>query len=488
MISWLRKQLANRRLLKVLVWLTVFCLGGFYLVIGFFRRFSRQRVAGAFDVAGYEISREELRRRVDEEIQRVNFIKQRFGAAADMVMQMYELTGSPEERARKTIIREKLLLDVADAAGVHISEAYIRQRMADPEFIMRIAGDIVPYKFVSKTGINYNALFAVLQKRGMSAQCFEDLIEERMRSILVLDLLVAGTYVPRDTAQEYYDRDYRSRKYAIIKVPIDPYVKKAQEAQVDAATLKKFFDEANKRNFAYWKPEKRAGSVLTFNAPSEEFKKAVDHMILQRGVPFDEFVKKHKGVRQSYGPAESGRDRTALKLFELKPGGRAVIRGDKQIMIVELERIEPRAEQSFDTVAKKVRADYDHMVASQALMRDLELLKKAQEPERKNLIAKLHAQQSTTDFISPQNREQLEKLHKQNLPLAALMRLSRRGQTETATDAQYGYAIEIADFAPLNEKDFAEKRFELMRALDAQESARIEATFVASLEKNAKIT
>lgn len=488
MISLLRRKLLNQRLMKVMIWLTVFALGGFGFVFTLFRRAARQQSNVFIEAGGYEITQADLRRKVDEEVQKVNMIKQQFGPSAEIVLRMYGLTGSPEERAKKALIRQKLLSGVADSESLKLSDEYIAKKMTDSAFVMRIMSDFIPYRFATASGINYKDLFAMLQRRGISAYCFEKVLEERVKAATVESLVSAGTYVPRDVLQEYYDGAYRRRKFSILKVPLDSYITNAQNRSVDETVLKNFFVESNKNHRAYWQPEKRSGVVWTFNAPSGDFKKEADNILLQYGQPFDTFVKKFGGVRQPVGPVELNGDRIVRKLFELKQGGRGVIIENKNGLIVELQHIDPRIEQPFESVKKKVRADYDRLTASNEATKDLEAFKRADSAVRKNLSAKLNARLTTTDFISPQNRENWQALQKEKLPIGKLVSLSHVGQSATAVDDKYGYFMELTEFEPLDVKDFDAKRFELLHALDAEENAQTEAAFVASLEKNAKIT
>ncbi len=502
MISTIRKNF-SKQAFNIVIWITILSLGGGIFIGGLFRRFMRTGDTGVSFVDGYEISIREFQRKVGQEQRRESYMRQQFGANASAFLEALGFGGKPEDRALKALTEQKLLLACADKLGLRLSPDYVSNQLENPYFALQIMGDMIPAGAVSPQGVNYRDLLKLLQRQGVSARCLEEVVEERIKGQLVLQFAQGAAYVPIARVRDEFDRAYRAKKLSLIKVPIADYLAQAKKVSLDTAALEKFFQEANQRNHHYWSLEKRSGSVWTFDHIPDDFL-AEGEQVLVSG--FDEFVKKYQGAASPLGPValpeeSQGAPDNVLtrKLFSLKDiGERAIfVTGEgkeRRGFVVELTKVDPRAEQPLSTIRGPVEQDYYLAQAAQALANDLTTIKGLDASGRQAWINEHKALGATsfdTDFIEPDKKDSpvwasLEKEGLQRQQVSQLLSLPV-GQSKTVLTPQAGYVIGVKELAELDIEKFNQKKPELFNTLMRKEGEQVAQGFIASLEKNAKI-
>lgn len=494
MIGAIRRKF-GKQAYNFVIWLTIFSLFGGIFVTGLFRKFSGVPSSTVAEVNGYEIGYREFQRRVTQEDHQISQIRQQFGKNAQMLLDAYGLSGSTEERVLKSLTTQKLLLSAADKMGIHLSPAYVSAQLKDPAKARSLLSDMVPPSFFTPSGVNYRDLLKGLARQGLSASCVEQALEERLKQQIVVNMASQSAYVPESLIRDAFNKVYRPRKLLIIKVPLAPYLKTEQAVQVKDDVLKEFYEETKNRSRRFWKPEKRSGRSWMFDMSSlpKEFVQEGEKASQQGGAALDEFVKKYKGVLSMLPMAERSQEKVSQELFKLKPGAYAVgqleAKGANKAKgyIVELGTIEPEALLDFAAVKAKVAEEYARSQAAHKLVDDLGVLEGLDMAKRAAWVGTHKATEKTTGFIAFNKPEEFKELAKEGLPTNRLLELEEKGDRITVTTPQDGYMVELVEFGPFDENFFKEKKSDLAKSLEREETGRVTLDFIASLEKNAKI-
>lgn len=488
MISYLRRALANKLVFRIVIWSTVLALGGSMFVVGMFKRFGRNLQSVPEIVNGYEITHWELRRKTEQENQRINFIRRQYGNQADMVMRMQGLSETNvQEHALAALRQQKLLVYAADTLGVELSPDYIGQKLGDKDFVLMFMGDYLSPNMISGDTINYNALYKILQRQGLSPACFENIVDERLKGVAVLNMVNGASYVPQSDVLDLYNSFYRRKKFFVVKMPLASFIKQVEAKPVDETALKAFFNATQQK---YTKPAKRTGTYWTFPNISEQFKQDVRAAVSQDDAAFTAFVAKYKGVKQALGPTTFRADALTKALFDIPAGKRGAFVEGKQGFVVQTNSVEPQVQMNYDQVKDQVKRDYYRSQASARASNELEALKHMSKKDLQAWIAghsTYGITTSMTEFLDQHKEEGWKNLKELGGSLYQVMMMAHEGQTVVALAGDNAYVVQLEQLEAVDPKDFEAKKAELKMTLGNMEVGRWMAGFVASLEKNATI-
>ena len=203
-------------------------------------------------------------RRLYQETERYNMLRQQLGAQADLYLKALGM-GDPKTMAIGSLIQEALLDQEAAKIGIVVSPEFIREKLQDFAYITQDLGDVIPFYVLDQHGVDITRLNYYLAQQRLTMQDFEDRIENKIKRSVLLTMLEAAVYVPKAQISDYYKRHYLGREYSVVELPFDKYLKKAQEKSLTDDEITQYFEKENKK---YWAPETRSISLFTFDPKS----------------------------------------------------------------------------------------------------------------------------------------------------------------------------------------------------------------------------
>ena len=246
---------------RAVLWLTLFSLGAGFLFsfVRFSGKFKANTVA---TVNGLDIEAMEFRRKYAEVHQSIQQIRQMYGPQAEMVLKMYGLDSKPEEFVQESLITEKVMQSTADQLGAEVSKEYLQAKLRDPLFVREYLGNLIPPQAIMGGTLDVAALKYNLQRLGMTEAEFEEALYETMKRVLLEQLIEGSLYIPHGLVKQAYEQRFLKRKFAVLSVALDDYLKKVPAAQSDA-DIQAYY-ENNKAQYRI--PEKRSGKQWLFDA------------------------------------------------------------------------------------------------------------------------------------------------------------------------------------------------------------------------------
>jgi parvulin-like peptidyl-prolyl isomerase len=213
-----------------------------------------------------EITHQEYERRLARETERIALLRQQYGGQAlDALLEGLGLA-NPQVTAINTLIEEKLVNRVAQDLNLDVSPALIKQKLSDPSAILDEFSEILPFGVIDQQGaIDMPSLNRWLQQRGMTFTDFEHSLEEALKRKIVYDLVGATAYVSPAEAKDYFAATYLRRKYDVLRLPFERYLKKVSAKPLSHEEVETFFVRENKATKKYWVPEKRSGFYWKFS-------------------------------------------------------------------------------------------------------------------------------------------------------------------------------------------------------------------------------
>lgn len=262
MISEIRSALKTQGF-RVILWVVIISM-----IIGYTIVSREGNIQKSFlQINRHDISRAAFEQQLHKENERIQLLRQSFGAEqADLYLNLLGMS-DPKILAFNSIVRETLLNDVAKKMNLDLSEHFIVQQLQNPSFVMNSLLDLVPVYIFDQHGvINKDKLNQYLRYTGQSMGQFEESLENILKRIFVTEIIGTAAYIMPEAIMEYFTQFYRGKQFEVVKVPLAIFEKKFNAQQVDEQTLKNFFDQENKRYQRYMLPEKRAGKALVFDA------------------------------------------------------------------------------------------------------------------------------------------------------------------------------------------------------------------------------
>jgi SurA N-terminal domain/PPIC-type PPIASE domain len=256
MISSLRRQ-AQQGNLKFFLWLVLFSMVGgvVVLLIEPLRRSSR----GAVDIAtvnGLKISLPEFRRRFLYIENIIANIRQLYGDQSSLFAGL-----NGKQMALDNLIQEKLLQSASDKLGIKVSSEYAENKLKDQSFVQQNLASVIPPNVMDNGVISLTLLNKYLTYMGITEQEFETQIEQALARSLFIELAKATVYIPDIAVKEYYNKQFRKKRFASLTLDLDDYLKKVDASSINDTEIKTYFD-AHKDQYRV--PEKRKALLWTF--------------------------------------------------------------------------------------------------------------------------------------------------------------------------------------------------------------------------------
>ncbi len=261
MIGSIRKHIQKRGT-KIIIWLILLSLAGgsFFSLIRFSRRFGS--VDALATVNEYDIGLMEYRRKFISIAHFIQEIRRLYGPQADEALKLWGLSDKPEQAVLENLIQEKALQSSADALGGRVSREYMTNKLKDPLFVRNFLADLVPQQALAGGTLNVEMLRYNLERQGMSEADFEEAVTAAVQRYLLDRLVESSVYVPTSALKELYMRAYAKKKFGIISLSLEEYLKKARTQKLSQEEIATFF---NAHKEAYRVPEQRTARLWTFS-------------------------------------------------------------------------------------------------------------------------------------------------------------------------------------------------------------------------------
>lgn len=481
---------------KYIVWalLIIFTFSGTGVFINLFMRRQGNSVAL---INGYTITQLELRNKTLMLDQYIKDLRQQFGQHADYFLQMLGFTENPEEMAFKQLVREKLLMSVADGLGLkHLAPIYVEQKLMDPSFTMQHLSFLVPPALYGEKGeLNENMLMQYLHRQNISYTDFEEQVEAALKQFFVFSLLSSTIFIAQESVKSAFAQEKGIRNFSILTVDLEDYV--VQQKKPTQQELREYFSHHNIANKRYWTQETRSGKAWKFEsatygvAPDQFVRRFTDdaRRVIGQHSPaaLEEFIKKHGGKpvsltkNQIFNPDSL----PIAKLFSLKTGQTGTTVGLQEGYLVTLESIQERKMRSFEEVAAEVERDYIQEKAAQALTKEVADLMKSFSVESFEKFMKAKALKPQKLIVHASEWNQAEKV---GLPVGRMEKMIHPGYA-IAHPTREGIKIVVLnsfEFGNMSSITAAEKET-IVKRLGKEETQLIAASFIASLQNNATI-
>jgi len=203
---------------------------------------------------------------------------------------------------------------------------------------------------------------------------------------------------------------------------------------------------------------------------------------------FEEFAKAKGAKSSKIDLMANDNSLTAQKLFGIKKEYGIDSYVDDKAVAVQLTRIEKSHAPSFDSVKNKVEEDLYKQRAFEKMKSEV---KKAKQESSSlsfdKLKDKFDVTLRSTPWIDSGDRAEIDKLQKENIPAKALFEIEREDSVSDILTEKTGYLIKLDHIEPFNQESFENKKIALKDELLRKRRQELEAGFIASLKKNAKI-
>ena len=150
----------------------------------------------------------------------------------------------------------------ADQLGAEVSKEYLQAKLRDPLFVREYLGNLIPPQAIMGGTLDVASLKYNLQRLGMNEAEFEEALYETMKRVLLEQLIEGSLYIPHGMVKQAYEQRFLKRKFAVLSVALDDYLKKVPAAQSEA-DIQAYY-ESNKAQYRI--PEKRSGKQWLFDA------------------------------------------------------------------------------------------------------------------------------------------------------------------------------------------------------------------------------
>jgi|GEM_PF-3682016 len=197
----------------------------------------------------------------------------------------------------KGLIKESLLHQAALKAPLYVSYDFIQEKMADPR----------------------NA------HRDVSSAEMQEAMSKGLQNELILNVIYNSSWVPQFIVNDAYQSGMVPKKFTIVTLPLDHFIKTEEEKTSNPEELKNFF-EANK-NKLYTIPAKRSGKMWTFDV--EKFSLEMSEQEVE------DYYKKNKQTQYIDKPAQI--KIKEIRFDDLKGKGLNQLQNDAQSMRTELD-------------------------------------------------------------------------------------------------------------------------------------------------------
>jgi len=474
--------------------------------VPYFWRALRQGSQAVLTVNGIGITPLEYAHAIHKEKVLLSAIRDRFGVYYEQMLKIMGKSEQVEAQVLEQLIIQKILISYAERMGIVLSPLFVGHALRNARIVYSVLGEVIPGNIITEQGtINYENLAQFLQRQGLTMAQFESMIDDHL---LVAEAVraIKGAHVVSEAERTLFTVPRTcTRAFSVELMPLDPYLKIESNKSISDEQLHDYFVQENRTARRYWSPERRSGTVWTFegerflkhaeeqgdqksNKESKEsreqtfermFRFEGDQVLLGGGEDaFRRFIEDNLAKQSSLSKVtqeKGSQEALVAGLFELgSPGARmALVKGMKGY-IIELTAIHEPEERPFDFMKERVAVDYHRGQAVKAL---------------KGAI-KEHAVSHTvkrTLEVAPNIAEISDEFKEFGITNALLARLVTVGQESSGFGPQGGYTIRLSSVSqPL--PDMVKKlggRVAFERALDQASAELIVRQLVASLRNHA---
>lgn len=239
-------------------------------IIGFVPIAFRQATKSiwAIRVNGQEIGYQEFTLERERQRERIMMFRSQYGEYADFLLSLMG-GADPQFFAIRSLVKQELMNQYADALGIHIGDDFVIKKMNDRAFVKEELGDFIPPQMIDPvTGFDQNMLGRYLKRMGLSIDLFERQIERLLVDKLVADIVTSTLYVPLFDIRLKLLADHAKKSFSLLSFSVAPFIEQEKKQEVPLEKLNTFYEAQNKRNNRYLIPEKRAGLMWTFSPES----------------------------------------------------------------------------------------------------------------------------------------------------------------------------------------------------------------------------
>lgn len=203
---------------------------------------------------------------------------------------------------------------------------------------------------------------------------------------------------------------------------------------------------------------------------------------------FEEFLKKKGAVQKKIEATTNDNSKLAKKLSEINIEGKIkLMYDDNTASLVRLTKIHKGHYPDLKTVKEKITTLFYAQKAKRKLKEDLDKLKRESSQKTfEQLKDAFELKLINVPWISTESKE-IEIVKKENLPVAQMLKLQKEDSVIDYLGEQNGYLIKLMAVEPFDSANFDRKKDSIKEELYKRNKAEFDASFVASLQKNAKI-
>lgn len=398
------------------------------------------------------------------------------------------------------LIPNKVLQNKAEKSGINVGTDYICNKLNDKNSdIQNLVVNLLGQNVYKNGVLDSDLLSKALKQQRISLEEFESVLKENLETGIFQSLISNGIYIPEWLIHEKYIRDYSKKKFSILAITLDNYIKKAESEKLSEEALENYFNN-NKENYRV--PEGRSVTLWTFdfnnynievtdqelqdyykehhkddksfqdlksklekdiklNKFKQEFSLDAKRLLLNSDniAAFNEFVKNKHGVKSEINDIVNEKDNInyqilSKKVFNLlKIGDQSFYENDGKGYIVKLKSIKPSYIPNLKEIKDKVIKDINKQKARDLINEELDNFVKSdkniEQIEKEFKGAKLEK----TDWVDFQKSNILFK----SIPKTVLSNLFKLKQKEKYVDDK-AYLIELSEIENFNQKDFNDKK------------------------------
>lgn len=260
----LRGKILKSKAYRVVLWIILFSMAGGSLLFSPFFKKTTGGVPVLLNVNGNDITHNDFRQKLMQEMENIALLRQQYGASADILLPLFGLD-KPEEKALQNLVIEELLYEVAQKLSIDFSSDYVMQKLQDPSIVFGDLRDSIPLQAIDQQGkVNLALLKMIAQRRGQSIGDIEVSIEKALARKMVLDLVSLSVYSSPNMLRKAFSDSFLKKKYALTKLSFNDHLKKAHEQDISNEEIKSFFTQENAASKKYWVPEKRVVTTWSF--------------------------------------------------------------------------------------------------------------------------------------------------------------------------------------------------------------------------------
>ena len=527
------------RAFKIIAWLTVISLFAGYGIFGLKDYLFGDTEAGIGKVNNLPISTEEFKKSY---VLFSDFIKQtkaQYGEAADWVLRFngIDTTKKTEDLILERLIQDKVLQSFADSFEMKVSKDYLDTKLQEQSFMKQF----VPAEFFQNGRLNIKQLTDHLKESNIDLSEFEKQLNEVIRKTVLLKAVEGTGYIPNSVLKDEFIKKYAQRKYTIISVYLDEYLRQVKDKGVTDSELEQYFKNhqeryrvAEKRQANFWSFDpKKYGLIIEDNEINDYFNKNKDSYIKENsskeepayknlseirgeitekvlakkftkqfGVDvnkvlieskqspsaFNNFLTEKKAESLPIAVLTEDNSQKSQKIFSVnKLKDKVFFVDNNKGYIGELVKIDKSYIPALKDVIEKVKQDWFKEQARELAQQTLSALALDKQKTMEEISKEAKGKLIKTDFLDPQNPEALKELKNTGVKSNMLFDLEAIGQRNVAVTDFSGLIIQLDEIVAIDQDLFEKKEAALRAHAKQSQAQRIFADLLKELKDKATI-